>query len=120
MRSPQPNPSAGERGSASIVAAAMIAALVVITAGSAHIGAAVIARHRAQAAADLTALAAAAYLPTGMQRACAQASALAAMMGTTAVECSVHDLDVVVVVEAPVRIPASGPARAIARAGPAG
>ena len=82
-QSPQLNPPAGERGSASVVAAAMIVALVAITAGSAHIGAAVIARHRAQAAADLAALAAAAYLPTGMQSACAQASALAARMSRT-------------------------------------
>ena len=95
----------------------MIAALVVLTAGSAHIGGAVIARHRAQAAADLAALAAAAALPTGVQSACAQASTLATMMGTAAVDCSVQGLDVVIAVEAS---SPSGPARALARAGPAG
>lgn len=94
----------------------MIAALVVVTAGSAHIGAAVIARHRAQAAADLAALAAAAHLPTGLQSACAQASALARAMATSTVECTVDGLDVIVTVEAPSAV---GSARAVARAGPA-
>ena len=99
----------------------MIAALVVITAGGAALGAAVIARHRAQAAADLAALAGAVYLPGGARSACAQVSVLARSMGTTAVACTVDGLDVVVTVEASsawghTRM---GPARAVARAGPA-
>ncbi len=100
----------------------MIAALVVITAGGADLGAAVIARHRAQAAADLAALAGAAYLPGGAASACAQASALARSMGMTAVACTVDGLDVVVTVEASSALgyTRTGPARAVARAGPAG
>ena len=43
----------------------MMAILLAITVGGVYIGSAVIARHRAQAAADLAALAAAARLPAG-------------------------------------------------------
>ena len=109
-------------GRPALIAAAMIAALVVITAGGADLGAAVIARHRAQAAADLAALAGAAYLPAGAASGCAQASALARSMGTTAVGCTVDGLDVVVTVEAPSALGFTrmGRARAVARAGPAG
>ncbi|PRC51010.1 helicase, partial [Mycobacterium sp. ITM-2017-0098] len=39
-----------------MIAAAMCAALVAVTFGGVHMGAAVVARHRAQAAADLAAL----------------------------------------------------------------
>jgi len=118
--SPQLNLLLGERGSASLIAAAMIAALAAVTVGGAHVGAAIIARHRAQAAADLAALAAAAYDPAGTGTACAQASVLARAMGTSAVTCAVDGLDVVVTVEASINLgPARmGPARAVARAGP--
>lgn len=100
----------------------MIAALVAVTVGFAHVGAAVVARHRAQAAADLAALAGAKYVPAGTHIACAQASMLARAMGTIAVTCTVDGLDVVVTVEASTTLgPAlMGPARAVARAGPAG
>ncbi len=54
-----------ERGSATVVAAAMVVVLLSVTGGCACLGAAVVARHRAQAAADLAALAAAARLPAG-------------------------------------------------------
>lgn len=99
----------------------MIAALAAVTVGGAHLGAAVIARHRAQAAADLAALAGAAYVPVGADTACAQASVLARTMGTTAVICAADGLDVVVTVEASITFGAAwmGPARAVARAGPA-
>ncbi|MBB2992136.1 secretion/DNA translocation related TadE-like protein [Mycolicibacterium iranicum] len=109
-----------ERGAASVIAAAMCAALVAVTVGGAQIGAAVIARHRAQAAADLAALAAAAAVPAGRQQACAQASAVARAMSVTAVDCVVDGLDAVVTVEAraAVRLFGAGPARAVARAGP--
>jgi secretion/DNA translocation related TadE-like protein len=115
--SPQLNPLQGERGSASLIAAVMIAALAIVTVGGAHLGAAVIARHRAQAAADLAALAGAAQVPAGANNACAQAALLARAMDTNTVACTVDGLDVVVTVEAS---SALGPARAVARAGPAG
>lgn len=118
--SPQLNPVFGERGSASLIAAAMSAVVAAVTAGGAHVGAAVIARHQAQAAADLGALAGAAYLPGGADTACAQASVLARAMGTIAVSCRVDGLDLVVTVEAPTAVGAAwmGAARAVARAGP--
>jgi secretion/DNA translocation related TadE-like protein len=88
-----------ERGSATVVAAAMVVVLLVVTGGSAYLGAAVVARHRAQAAADLAALAAAARVPAGPQTACAQANALARAMRVSTTGCTVDDLDVVVTVE---------------------
>ena len=58
----------------------MMAVLLAITVGGVCLGAAVIARHRAQAAADLAALAAAGDLADGADAACAQASAVARAM----------------------------------------
>lgn len=99
----------------------MCGVLAAVTVGGVHLGAAVVARHRAQAAADLAALAAAATLVDGTPHACAGATELARMMGTSVVACSVQDLDVVVTVEAVVEtgIFPIGPAQAVARAGPA-
>jgi secretion/DNA translocation related TadE-like protein len=100
----------------------MMAVLVTLTAFGGYIGSAVIARHRAQAAADLAALAAAVHLAEGVDAACTQASALARAMRTVVTQCAVEDLDVVVTVDAPLAFMrlAVGPARASARAGPVG
>lgn len=119
--SPQLKLLLDERGSVSLIAAAMVAALAAVTVGGAHVGAAVVARHRAQAAADLAALAGAAFVPAGVDTACARASALARAMDTTAVTCAADGLDVVLTVEASITFyPAwMGPARAVAKAGPA-
>jgi len=95
----------------------MVAVMLTVTAGSAYLGAAVVARHRAQAAADLAALAAAARLPAGAESACAQAAAVTRAMGNTVVGCAIDDLDVVITIEAGVGT--WGEARAAARAGPA-
>ena len=70
--------------------------LLVITIGGVYIGAAVIARHRAQAAADLAALAAASRLVRGAEAACAHASSVATAMHASVVDCNVAELDVVV------------------------
>ncbi|WP_328514759.1 Rv3654c family TadE-like protein [Mycolicibacterium palauense] len=85
-----------------------------------QLGAVVVARHRAQAAADLAALAAAAGLPAGPGTACEGGAAIARAMRAVQVGCDVEDLDVVVTVEVPLRgiWGVSGPARAGARAGP--
>ena len=101
-----------DRGSATLVAVAMMAVLLAVTVGGFYVGSAVIARHRAQAAADLAALAAAARLPAGVEAACGQASAMAHAMRVDVAGCAVDELDVVVTVDA-------GRARAAARAGPA-
>jgi secretion/DNA translocation related TadE-like protein len=96
----------------------MVAVLLSITGGSAYLGSAVVARHRAQAAADLAALAAAARLPAGSETACAQATVVAREMRVDGIRCAVDDLDVIVTVEVRVAIGGWGRARAAARAGP--
>jgi secretion/DNA translocation related TadE-like protein len=99
----------------------MAAVLVSITVGGVALGSAVVGRHRAQAAADLAALAAAGRLADGADAACAHATAIAEAMDAAVTSCVVHDLDVVVAVDAAVELGrfAVGPARAQARAGPA-
>ena len=84
-----------------------------------YLGSAVVARHRAQAAADLAALAAAARLAAGPATACAQAKAVAREMRVGTTGCAVDDLDVVVTVEVRLGVGGWGSARAAARAGPA-
>jgi secretion/DNA translocation related TadE-like protein len=101
-----------------LVAVAMMAVLLAITVGGCYVGAAVIARHRAQAAADLAALGAAGLLASGADAACAQASAIVQAMGASVAACTVDRLDVLVAVNAPVSLGVWGPARAVARAGP--
>jgi secretion/DNA translocation related TadE-like protein len=96
----------------------MVVVLLTVTGGVAYLGAAVVARHRAQAAADLAALAAAVLVPAGAESACVQASAVARGMRTRTTECTIDDLDVVVTVEAGVG-GRWGTAHAAARAGPA-
>jgi secretion/DNA translocation related TadE-like protein len=97
----------------------MVAVLLSVTGGSAYLGAAVVARHRAQAAADLAALAAAAGLASGPETACVRAEALARQMRVSVTGCAVQDLDVVVTTEARLAVGGWGNARAAARAGPA-
>jgi secretion/DNA translocation related TadE-like protein len=94
----------------------MVAVLLCVTGAGAYLGSVVVARHRAQAAADLAALAAAARLPSGVGAACARASAVARGMGVDGAECRVDGLDVVVTVR--VAVAFAGAARAVARAGP--
>jgi secretion/DNA translocation related TadE-like protein len=96
----------------------MVVVLLAVTGGSAYLGAAVVARHRAQAAADLAALAAAAGLPAGPQTACAQANAVARAMRVSTADCTIDDLDVMVTIEVGLAVGRWGKARAAARAGP--
>ncbi|MGB6208582.1 Rv3654c family TadE-like protein [Mycobacterium sp.] len=102
-----------------MVAAAMVAVLLSVTGGSLYLGSAVVARHRAQAAADLAALAAAARLVAGPETACLQANVVAREMRTSITGCAVDDLDVVVTTEVRLAVGGGGSARAAARAGPA-
>lgn len=94
----------------------MVAVLLSVAGAGAYVGSAVVARHRAQAAADLAALAAAARLPAGAAAACGRATAVAREMRVDGVQCRVDDLDVVVTTEVVVAV--AGVARAAARAGP--
>jgi secretion/DNA translocation related TadE-like protein len=98
----------------------MIAVLLSVSLGGVYLGSAVLSRHRAQAAADLAALAAAGRVPAGADAACLQAASVTRAMRATTVGCRVDDLDVVVTVEvAPVFATwVATPAHAAARAGP--
>lgn len=109
-----------ERGAATVAAAVALVALVSLTGGGVCVGAAVVARHRAQAAADLAALTAATVLVGGEGTACAQAAAVAQRMGAALTDCTAVGLDVTVRIEIAVELGrfAMGPARAAARAGP--
>ncbi|MHC9295615.1 Rv3654c family TadE-like protein [Mycobacterium sp. LTG2003] len=88
--------------------------------GAAYLGAAVIARHRAQAAADLAALAAAGAVVGGPEMACGRAAEIASAMRTTVTACRLDGLDVVLDVEVMVTLGrfGAGSARAVTRAGP--
>ncbi len=101
-----------------MLAAALVAVVVTGSAGGIIIGTAALARHRAQTAADLAALAAAARLPLGPEAACGQARRLAAAMGAPLTECDVKQLDIVVTTAVRMNGRLGGVARASARAGP--
>ncbi len=96
----------------------MVVVLLWVTGAGAYLGSVVVARHRAQAAADLAALAAASRLPAGAASACARATAVAREMRVGDARCAVDGLDVVVTVQVPVAF--AGAAGAAARAGPVG
>ncbi|KMO79810.1 hypothetical protein MCHUDSM44219_02673 [Mycolicibacterium chubuense] len=98
----------------------MLLALGAVTTGGALVGSVVVARHRASAAADLAALAAAAQLPAGPSAACSAAEAIARSMAATVARCDVDGVDVIVVAEAAPGFGArwTGAATASARAGP--
>lgn len=106
-----------DRGSASLIAVALIVVLLAAGLGVVAIGSAVIARHRAQSAADLAALAAAGWLAAGHRSACAHASSVAAAMGTAVSDCRISGLDALVTVEATAGV-RGWRAQARARAGP--
>lgn len=96
----------------------MVAVLLSVTGAGCYLGSVVVARHRAQSAADLGALAGAARLPQGASAACARATTVSREMRVGEVGCEVDGLDVIVTVE--VGVVFAGVARASARAGPVG
>ncbi|SEH60493.1 helicase/secretion neighborhood TadE-like protein [Mycolicibacterium rutilum] len=112
--------AAADDGAATVLAAVMIAVLLAVTVAAGYLGAAVIARHRAQAAADLSALAAAGRVADGPAAACAHASTVSESMRAHLRSCRVDELDVVVAVEVTIALGrfGVGPAAAVARAGP--
>ncbi|AQT81998.1 hypothetical protein B1R94_26175 [Mycolicibacterium litorale] len=116
-RSRSPN-RADDRGAATVLAAVLIVVLVAVTLGGVHLGSAVVARHRAQAAADLAALAAAIWLPGGSAAACREAAGVSRAVGATLSACTVEDLDVVVTIDVVTGGLTGGRAQAKARAGP--
>jgi len=112
-----------DRGSATVwvVVACLLAWSVAILALS--IGGAIVARHRAESAADLAALAGARVLAGGAGDPCAEAAQVAAATRSRVVACALlADGSVQVLIEAPLpqllaRWPNLPPARAEARAG---
>jgi len=110
-----------DSGVATIWTAMAVAALAGVAVLACWLGAAVLARHRAESAADLGALAAAAHAAEGPTRACERARWVADRMAVSLLTCRWQRLDAFVEVQAPglglAGLP--GPA-ARARAGPAG
>ena len=111
----------GERGSATVVGVGAILALLAVFAVALQLGSAVTTRHRAEAAADLAALAAASNAVAGTTTACARAERVADRMAVQITACEVQGWEVSVSVEAapPGVLARFGMARATARAGPA-
>ena len=110
----------GDRGGATVLVLAIGLVTVLVAIASAAVGSAIVARHRAQTAADLAALAGALDSLDGVEVACARAREIAARNGGHLIACDLDGLDVVVTVEArPTGLAAmGGAARASARAGP--
>jgi secretion/DNA translocation related TadE-like protein len=98
----------------------MMAMILAVTGAAVVVGTAVIARHRAQSAADLAALAAAGRLAAGQGTACGWAVSVAERMDASVTACTVTALDVVVTVDVDAVLGrwGLGSARAAARAGP--
>ena len=113
-------PPPHDRGSATVWAAAGVAVIMTVFLVGLHLGAAVIARHRAEAAADLAALAAAGVAVEGAEAACDRAGEVAAAMGGTVTSCGLVGWDALVEVRVPteVALPGIDGAAGRARAGP--
>lgn len=115
-----PTRAGQDSGVATIWTAMAVAALTGVAVLGCWLGSAVIARHRAESAADLGALAAASHAAEGPERACERARWVADRMGVTLLSCRWQRLDAFVEVKAPTIALAGLPAPAArARAGPA-
>lgn len=112
----------GDRGSATLWAAGALCAVLVLATAVIALGAAAITRHRAVAAADLAALAAAAYGADGSEQACDRARWVTDNMRVELVSCRFDGWDVLVEVSAPPPdlLAGFGAVSARARAGPEG
>ncbi|WP_405149356.1 flp pilus-assembly TadE/G-like family protein [Nocardia salmonicida] len=111
---------AGDAGGATVFVCVALAGLICLTLSVGQVGGVVVARHRAQGAADLGALAAAEVLAEGAEKGCGEAGEIARRMGVRVRRCVVAQWDVVVEVEANVSAGVFGvrTAQASARAGP--
>lgn len=106
-----------DQGSASIWLLGVGLAVTVFAGAVAMAGGAAVARHRAQAAADLGALAGAVHAADGVEAACAVAAEIVRANGARPAGCAVAGLDVTITVE--VDAPGGwGTAKGVARAGP--
>jgi len=109
-----------DRGAATVWLLAAGLLVVLLGAAMATAGAAVVARHRAQAAADLGALAGAPFAVGGEEMACREADAIVRANGASLRRCWVEGTDLLVTAEVRPAGPAMvlGAAHASARAGP--
>ena len=108
-----------EAGVATVLACVCAMALIVLTGLAAQMGAALLARHRAEVAADLGALAGAAAVVAEQRSACARAAEVVTANGGTVAGCSLEGADVLVTVTVAVHLgPLAGTATGRARAGP--
>jgi secretion/DNA translocation related TadE-like protein len=110
----------GDRGTATVLSAVVSLALLAMLWFVLQLGAVTITRHRAEGAADLAALAAAAYAPHGQQLACERAKEVANGMHVEITDCRMDGWDARVVVRAdlPAFVPGGHNASARACAGP--
>jgi len=109
-----------DRGVATVWAAGAVAVLLSVAVFGLHLGGAMIARHQAESAADLAALAGAAAVVSGERQACAQAQRVTDRMRVRLVSCEARGWDVLV--EVATRAGGQlglGDATGRARAGPA-
>ncbi len=109
-----------ERGAAAVLVVAMAGVLLLVGAATGVVGAIVAAHRRAQAAADLAALAGAQVLARHDGDPCGAAGSVAEVNGATLDSCTVEDADVVVevVVSGPRWLGQDQDLSAAARAGP--
>jgi secretion/DNA translocation related TadE-like protein len=112
---------ARDRGSATVWMSLLICTVLFLGAWALALGQAVTARHRAGAAADLAALAAADHALDGEQRACGRAAEVARAQQARVVACALRGeiADVVAEVRPSTPLAVLPPARSRARAGPA-
>lgn len=82
-----------ESGVGTVLAAVLSLGLIAILWFGVQLGAATISRHRAEGAADLAALAAAAYAPRGSSSACARASWVVRGMSGVVTSCRIDGLE---------------------------
>lgn len=109
-----------DRGSMTVWVAAVLALIGLSVGVALAYGTAVIGRHRAETAADLAALAAAAHVPDGPTAACRTAATVATRNGSAVRTCRVAGTDVEVVVYRVVDLAGLGQHTVVvrARAGP--
>jgi secretion/DNA translocation related TadE-like protein len=86
----------GEEGFATIVAVGLALVIMVVAAAVGAAGAVVAARHRAEAVADMAALAAAQHAVAGQDAACAAARALTDAEHVALLQCRLDGLDALV------------------------
>jgi secretion/DNA translocation related TadE-like protein len=107
-----------DRGAATVVACVGAVVLLVVTGLAVRVGAAVLARQRAETGADLAALAGAAQMLRGAEVACAAAGVVARANDVVVSGCRADGQDLLVEVTAEVAGSLGGSAVGRARAGP--